>query len=671
MSEAHDVQEDIAQTDSDCQEQFSSESEPSMRRPVFQAISGLFSGTFAEACIIKVDPTRCISIEKFRSRAIWKWGVKKIKTTILGRSSSDSFVNGFVSAGNFSVIAEIPEEHKNLVIEHFKDRGETDEEAQSLAVSGKWFLTVEGGHVHAALLDCIEEFSEKFAGFRWPVVKISWQPAERPRAIGRMCNEMQKDEHIIDFPLPDAMQSLREIIDAHSKNTGMAIVPGKRTKPGFIKEVVEIYAGGQGYSCNTLRTICGTVLKMSSSFVSSMRSLLTEECSDLWKSLGGKRPFGDDTRVFKKLISTQSLKRTPKFLHHNALNDDDRLNVIHRLMFLAKERECFKAFSSAENESQSQCVLAAQREMKKFEAFLGEEDWPSDLETLKRNVLRTTLLDSLIREHTATQGELLPTMVKFYLKASGAHGSQKLAQYKRMQELEQGQNDEVIGTSACRRSSRRASECQESDIGGNFQSIENNNIESIEGDAGHGYDMVPPNEDLGVVEQPEKDCDMTLSEAGIELRIETLLEYERASLGIDGSFDFVVADPFQKVGTDPFKERTSSQQIQNSSVLEELLDDKGINLYLQSMRRMLRRGGYVFVFLDWHHLNQWKICSNESQFEVVCDPFLVIKDSDRVQRMTLKGLQTMYEPAIVLRKPGEHPDGFEMDKFFPYTHLPY
>ena len=48
----------------------------------------------------------------------------------------------------------------------------------------------------------------------------------------------------------------------------------------------------------------------------------------------------------------------------------------------------------------------------------------------------------------------------------------------------------------------------------------------------------------------------------------------------------------------------------------------------------------------------------------------MMKDPERVQRMTLKELQSIYEPVLVLRKPGQHPDGFELDKHSPYTHLP-
>ena len=182
-------------------------------RVVFQAVSGLFSRIFAQASIVKVDPLRCIPIESLKSRPICRWGVKKLKKSILGRNSSESIVNGVVSTGTFSVIAEVPEEDLDLVMKYLEGRGETHEKAEVIAAPGNWFHTVEGSHVHGALVESIKEFSETFAGFRWPVVEISWQPAEGLRAISIMCNEMHKDDHIVDFLLPDAMQSLKDTID--------------------------------------------------------------------------------------------------------------------------------------------------------------------------------------------------------------------------------------------------------------------------------------------------------------------------------------------------------------------------------------------------------------------------------------------------------------------------
>ena len=566
------------------------------------------------------------------------------------------------------MISEIPEEHSDLVTAHFVDKGESPEVAHNLACSETWYHTVEGSHVHHALVECMHEFPDNFAGFRWPVLKIAWQSSETLQAIGKMCNEMNKEEHVIDFPLPDAMQSLRDIIDAHSRRTGVAVIPGERIKPGFIKEVIDIYAGRKGYSCNTLRAVCGSVVKLSSSFVSSMRSLLTEECEDFWKTLGGKRLFGDETRVFKKLISTQSLKRATTFLDPKQITDEDRVNVIHRLIFLAKERESFKAFSSAEIETQVKYVVAARKEVAKFENFLGDEPWPSEIQSLRRNMLATTLVDSVVQEHVGGNHELLPAIESAYIKARGAHGSQKLGQYQRMLELETDQNrDEVISTSACRRSRMISNGNDEVQNDGEGDKVQNSGFESVVSQDGVNG---PETDEQDVVEPVQHDPDVALRRAGVELSMETVLEYERGASEIGGSFDFVIGDPFQRAGIDPAENGKSNQGGKSSIVLEELVDEKGITMYLQSLRRLLQRGGYLFLFLDWDKLQHWKACCSESQLDIVCDPFMVMKDPTRIQKMTLKGLQSVYEPALVLRKPGEHPEGFQMDKSSPYVHLP-
>lgn len=157
------------------------------RRAMFRSISGLFSKIFAEASMLQVDPLRCISI-KMRSRPICLWGVRKIMKYILGVGVSKSFINGFASTGKFSVIARIPEEHSDLVITHFVENGESLENAKELAASGISYHTVEGSLVHQALVECTREFSENFAGFRWPVLEIAWQPSQMLQSIGKMCN---------------------------------------------------------------------------------------------------------------------------------------------------------------------------------------------------------------------------------------------------------------------------------------------------------------------------------------------------------------------------------------------------------------------------------------------------------------------------------------------------
>lgn len=98
-------------------------------------------------------------------------------------------------------------------------------------------------------------------------------------------------------------------------------------------------------------------------------------------------------------------------------------------------------------------MLAARKEVTKFENVLGDEPWPSEIENLKRNMMATTLFDATLKQHVGGEQELLPAIVNAYLKATGAHGSQKLGQFQRMMELQQEHGaEEVISTTAFRNS---------------------------------------------------------------------------------------------------------------------------------------------------------------------------------------------------------------------------
>lgn len=91
---------------------------------------------------------------------------------------------------------------------------------------------------------------------------------------------------------------------------------------------------------------------------------------------------------------------------------------MHRLTFKSRKRESFKAFSSTEIENQSQLAFAVQEEVESFDVFMRNEDFPTDLEDLKRNTLQTTLPYYVILEHTAVQEELLQVMANIYFTAA-------------------------------------------------------------------------------------------------------------------------------------------------------------------------------------------------------------------------------------------------------------
>ena len=492
----------------------------------------------------------------------------------------------------------------------------------------------------------IEDFSENFAGFKWPVVVIRWSSSDNIRAISRMCHEMQRDAHLIDFTLPDTMQNLRDIIDTQCRRQGIVLAPGEKVRNGFIKEVMTVYSGRHGYADNTMRNICGIVVKISSEVVHSIRLLLTEECDTYCKQLGTRRPFGDDTRVYKKLLSSQSLKGVKQFLG-GAMQDGDKINVIHRLRFLARERECFRSFSSAEIGKQCQNVVAVRKELLIFEDFLDEDSWPKEMDNLKRNMLQTTLLDRDISEHVEnSESDLFPALLDSFVKATGIYGSQKLQMYRmRLSNEDRDGNqrrcgvDNAVDEMTCERTTTDSKGVHV---------------------AGLKKAMSPRGSALSV-----RSAEEILRESGIFVKRTSLLEFERNSSDLERSFDFMLADPYQKVTCLPSEHKQTA-----SKLADALVDEKGIKIYLQCIRRLLVPGGHAFVFLNWRHIVQWAMLATECAFEKLGDPFVVIRDATKVQKVTMKGLQSLYELALVLRKPGKHPSGFTAVKNYAYEMLP-
>lgn len=115
---------------------------------------------------------------------------------------------------------------------------------------------------------------------------------------------------------------------------------------------------------------------------------------------------------------------------------------------------------------------------------------------------------------------LISTLRLLYF-AADVHRSQKLGQYQRIKELGREQNDELVATSACRRS-RRVGESQENNIGGSYDVTV---FDSVDGVEDNGEDLRYTNENSVNVETPEEPSDNIMAEAGVEMQVDTLLEY--------------------------------------------------------------------------------------------------------------------------------------------------
>lgn len=671
----------------------------------FQAAKGLYTALMANSKVRAVDPLHCISVRQWRIRDIWRWAVQNIKSSLSGAGDSSGLVQGFVSTGKFSIVVAIPSEFLYLAIEEFVRQGKSQDEADLLSTSHTWYHVVDGGHVHQGLAEKITEEYHKFGGFRWPVVEIKWHPPDVLKSLARVCQEMQKEVHIIEFTFAEILQNLRAVFDDLCSRTGTVRKPGRALPHGTIKKVVDAYTGSSGAATNTLRSICSVAVKLSSTVVTEMKDLLTEECEDIIRTLGCSRPFGADSRVFKKLLSTQSLKGAKLFLNATKTTDDDRINVVHRMRYLSRTQQSFKGFSSSEIDAQTKLAILARELVLDFKKFLGKENWPDEMEHLRNNLLRSTMMDEDVESMADRRNELFPILKNSYVSATGARGRQLLRQHERSRQNASDSSQHVEGSDGSQAvdimpvGSGRSGNVPGNDLDPSTGILDDPSQayavpESLEGEEGQNVVVKYVGEQRNLVASASKltiaetlDCneiqaeqpgdesgtygepqlqsaceenatstsdDSLLSMARIEVHNATYEEYERNSVDVNNSFDFIICDPFQK--------RPGQDDI--------FMDEKEASNVLQFFRRMLVPGGYCFIILDWMLLRDWASFMATNQFEVFEKPFRIIKDPSKFQRQRSNEGQDMVQDALIARKPGRNPSGFTWNKTMPFVSLP-
>ena len=100
------------------------------------------------------------------------------------------------------------------------------------------------------------------------------------------------------------------------------------------------------------------------------------------------------------------------------------------------------------------------------------------------------------------------------------------------------------------------------------------------------------------------------------------------------------------------------------------LDDKEIASFCQFAHRMLKSGGYVFIFSSVRYLQKWISTLRESGFRAMSHVYAIIKSSERLQHHRLSSFpQNLAGFGVVARKSGSHSQQFSPDFTSPYHHF--
>ena len=441
-----------------------------------------------------------------------------------------------------------------------------------------------------------------------------------------------------------------------------------------------------------------------------------------------------DCRVFRKFINITSLKQSTIFMKAEGEHGEQiQINTLYRVREICQERR-YKPVQHTVVSEQYKKASNALQEAIKFGKFLDSNTWPTDMEATRENLLRTTRLDNDVEENSGNDNEILPVLRSLYFKLYPCSGPMKEAKYRTQfcvskctEDSEtdppiKGRNDypnspqvELDGrettakkkktpggmdlVSTTDKNDKKAdkhvlesnfpsndlapsfgdflvsapmSDENEAECGQEGEPVLSRKNDNCEGNqqtqTSERLDTIHPVKGKEINADNDDPCESIspyrmLQEKGVECHQMTWQEYDvRVRKSDDAKIDMILTDP--PYGLEPNASGTGQNY-------NDKLDDKEMSAFCQFSHRVLKSGGFIFIFSSVRYLQKWISCLRDSGFKTMSHIYSITKCSKRIQFHRLSVFpQNITEYGIVARKGGTHPQQFEPDFISPYHRIP-
>jgi len=396
-------------------------------------IQPLFGEMEEGASIIRVDPRSCVPLTKIRH--VSPSGLDRLEHSFTGGANNAIVEGGLSAAGNKAVVVKLEGAFcsypRSYLIE---ERGMSIEESKKeLAKFPVWFGIVDGLHRLLVIQRLMKKIPEQWAGFSWTVLCIRASPLDQLRAYARARNALQEESYIIKTTVFDIMKSLYE--DSNTLKRDKCL-EGDKLPKGFVSAVADFYAGGPGRSTSTQRQLAGCVLKLSRDVIEKIGALVNGEHPELRRSYEKQKastqgrslnPFPSlDCRIYRDMISTNTLKGASAFMNSS---EEDQINSLYRAQMYCKQNN-FRTIPAAVMQKLAVAAKAARHEAEKFQGFLESDSWPKDMEVVKKNLLRTSVLDEEVLSNSGNDVDILPSLLKVYQNSFPSQFKWKMKKYR-------------------------------------------------------------------------------------------------------------------------------------------------------------------------------------------------------------------------------------------------
>lgn len=240
------------------------------------------------------------------------------------RIFDDEVEGGVTSGGSMAYVIRLEGVFASHPIEYFtKKLGNRRAGEEAASKREIWYGVVDGGHRNEALRQLVCTKPAKWGGFLWTVTVLKTiAPLATYRSFARVCNLRQEEDFIVERTQYDVLRNLKD-----DYNTLFA---AKNVKPK-LTDVAEYYSGGKQGCTNTIRQLTSCAVKLSDEVIETLGTILNSEHKELamqsLSKLGGKgNRKGVDSRVYRKIVSTSTLKQSKVFMSAEG-DDADELRI--------------------------------------------------------------------------------------------------------------------------------------------------------------------------------------------------------------------------------------------------------------------------------------------------------------------------------------------------------
>lgn len=623
------------------------------------------------ARIESLHPATCFPMVIDRDR--YRGGVEKMKR-IFTASSCDGTNSGHhnISAGTgASVVVPVTDSYKPYLVKHLLSQGLNDDQVRTEMESDSvWYGIVDGCFTYWAIRELMEEQPSVWGSFKWSVLVLNTSPSmDRLRQMKRSYETNRRAENCIEVTLYDEYNRMyNEFVR----------LKGTSNKDPSSTKVAVAYDGGKHVATDSIAQKARTAIRLGHEVINELGLIMNKEHPELVVvDLPQNHPARKDPtktsqyvdcRVFKGFISDASLKQASNFLNRDGPDGlEVQIHVLHRLRHLFRENGFRTNGFKVVVEQYTTCQRVLQQ-CRLFETFIGSTEWPAQLTNFRTKLLRGTQFDAAVMSIADNGDEILPTLIDEYKSFYPDEYARNLVMKQQSSLTDDTQDDTQINNA-------------------------NNNNEDIaavdggqpgQGETGDGDSPPPlvkplstgePDDDKNKTEKLDSDKSTTavetsedqrtvemlknLAKVGIEVHNSTWDKYCTTTRGDDDQqFDFVLEDPPYGIPSNPSGAGAN---------YDNHIPHKDFLAHSDHIHKMLRHGGYVFIFTSLVYSESWKRALRATGFTVWGGLFIMVK-SLVGRQMRRKGMfpQSFTEFAVVARKPGKRTDNFQPDFSSPY-----